>query len=93
VGYGPATVTRVSHEIANFVKLGMTPLEAIQAATVTAAELLRIEKTTGAVEPGLDADLIVVEENPLENIRALQDVLLVVSNGRVALNRLTFGKT
>ncbi len=87
-GYGPNSLTRISHEIANLVDIGMSPLRAIQAATTTAAELLRVEKTTGAVEVGLEADLIVVEANPLENIRALQDVLLVISNGRVALNRL-----
>lgn len=93
VGYTPQSVTRVSHEVANFVKLGMTPAEALRSATVTAAELFRIEKKTGAVEPGLEADLIVVEHDPFENIRTLQDVLFVMSNGRVAVNRLQFGKT
>jgi imidazolonepropionase-like amidohydrolase len=44
------------------------------------------------VEPGLDADLIAVEGNPLEEPVVLQDVLLVVSNGRVALDRLSFAK-
>jgi imidazolonepropionase-like amidohydrolase len=88
--YGPESITRVSHEIANFVDIGLTPLEALQAATITAAELFRIEKQTGALEPGLEADIIAVDENPLENIRAVQDVLLVVSNGRIALNRTVF---
>ena len=93
VSYTPQSITRVSHEVANFVKLGMTPAEALRSATVTAAELFRIEKKTGAIEPGLEADLIVVEDDPLENIRTLQDVLFVMSNGRVAINRLQFGKT
>jgi imidazolonepropionase-like amidohydrolase len=88
--YGPESITRVSHEIANFVEIGLTPLEALQAATITAAELFRVEKKTGALEPGLEADIIAVDENPLENIRVVQDVLLVVSNGRVALNRTVF---
>jgi len=87
-GYGPTSVTRVSHEVAAFVELGMTPLEAIQSATLVAAELFRIENRTGAVEPGLESDLIVVPTNPLENIVALQDVVIVISNGRVALKRL-----
>jgi imidazolonepropionase-like amidohydrolase len=91
-GYGPDSLTRVPQEIANLSMLGLTPLEAIQSATTTAAELLRIEKTTGAVEPGLEADLVVVEGNPLENLVVLQDPLLVVSNGRVALDRLNFGR-
>jgi imidazolonepropionase-like amidohydrolase len=58
-----------------------------------AAELLALEKRTGAIEPGLEADLMVVERNPLENVHTLEDPLLVVSNGRVAMNRLSFGKT
>jgi len=90
--YGPTSVTRVAHEIVNFVDIGLTPLEAIQAATTTAADLLRLERSVGAVETGFEADLIAVEGNPLDNPRALQDVLLVVSNGRVALDRLDFAK-
>lgn len=93
VSYTPSSITRVSHEVANFVKLGMTPLEALQSATITAAELFGIEKKTGAIEPGLEADLIVVEDNPLEVVRTLQDVLFVMSNGRIAVDRLRFGKT
>jgi imidazolonepropionase-like amidohydrolase len=92
-GYGPNSVTRIAHEMAAFVEIGMTPLQALQAATTVAADLLAIEKRTGAVEAGLEADLIVVEHNPLEQIRTLEDPLLVVSNGQVAMNRLTFGKT
>jgi len=90
--YGPNSITRVSHEIANFVKLGMTPIDAIRAATVNAAVLLKMEKSIGAIEPGLEADLVAVAENPLEDPGTLQDPLLVVSNGRVALVRFNFGK-
>lgn len=92
VGYGPASITRVSHEVANFVRLGMTPLEALQSATITAAELFGIANRTGTIEAGREADLLVVEENPLDNPVVLQDPLLVMSNGRVAVNRLGFGK-
>lgn len=90
-GYGPETITRISHEVANFVAMGMTPLEALQTATVNAAALFGMEDRVGRVEAGLEADLIVVEENPLEDPVALQDVLVVISNGRVGLNRLPFG--
>lgn len=92
-GYGPNSVTRIAHEVAAFVEMGMTPLQALQAATTVAAELLKIEKSVGALEAGFDGDVIVVERNPLEQVRTLEDPLLVVSNGQVALNRLTFGKT
>ena len=90
--YGPASVTRVSHEIQNFVKMGMTPIDALRAATVNPALLFRMEKSIGAIEPGLEADLVAVAENPLDDIGTLQDPLLVVSNGRIALDRLNFGK-
>ena len=90
--YGPASVTRISHEIQNFVRMGMTPIDAIRAATVNAAVLLKLEKNIGAIEPGLEADLLAVAENPLDDVGTLQDPLLVVSNGRIALDRLNFGK-
>ena len=90
--YGPNSITRVSHEVENFVKLGLTPIEAIRTATVNAAILLKLEKSIGAIEPGLEADLIAVAENPLDDAGTLQDPLLVVSNGRVVLDRLNFGK-
>ncbi len=89
-GYGPESVSRVGVEVANFAKLGFTPIEAIRSATLYAAELLRIEEDTGTIESGKEADLIVVPENPLEHPSAIQDVVAVVSNGRVALNRLPF---
>ena len=90
--YGPNSLTRVSHEILNFVKFGMTPIEAIRTATVNAAILFKMERSIGAIEAGLEADLIAVAENPLEDVRTLQDPLLIVSNGRVVLDRLNFGK-
>jgi len=92
VSYTPQSITRVSHEIRRFVELGLTPLEALQAATINAAELFGIQDRTGRIAPGLEADLIAVEENPLENPVTLQDILLVVSNGRVGLNRLSFAR-
>lgn len=91
-GYGPNSLTRIPQEVAHFVEIGLSPLEAIQAATTVSAEMLRMATSIGAVETGYEADLIVVERNPLDNIRTLQDPLLVVSNGRVAVNRLEFAR-
>jgi imidazolonepropionase-like amidohydrolase len=91
-GYGPNSLTRIGQEMTHFVEMGFTPLEAIQAATVTNAEMLGMEKTIGALEPGYEADLIAVESNPLENIVTVQDPLLVISNGRIGLDRLNFGR-
>ena len=92
VGYGPGSITRVAHEVLRFTELGLTPLEALQAATVNAAGMFRIENRTGRLAVGLEADLIAVEGNPLENPVTLQDPLLVISNGRIALNRLVFAR-
>ena len=90
--YGPTSTVRISDEVVRFVELGFTPLEAIQSATTVAAELLGIERRTGSIREGLEADLLVVGGNPLEDITALEDVQVVISNGRVALNRLPFRK-
>ena len=51
-----------------------------------------LQKQTGQLTTGFEADLLVVAGNPLQNPRTLLDPLLVVSNGRVALDRMTFGK-
>jgi imidazolonepropionase-like amidohydrolase len=90
--YGPNSLTRIGQEMTHFVEMGFKPLEAIQAATIRNAEMLRLEKSIGVVETGFEADLIAVEKNPIENITTVQDPLLVVSNGRVALDRLEFGR-
>ncbi len=91
-GYGPNSIARVSREIGMLVDAGLTPLQALQAATTTNAEMLRLEKQIGLVASGFEADLLVVDGNPLDNVRTLLDPLLVISNGRVVLDRLTFGK-
>ena len=91
-GYGPNSTTRVGMEITNFVRLGMKPMDAIQSATIVGAELLQISNKTGTVEVGKEADLIVITKNPLEDIRTIQDVVFVMSNGQIGLNRLPFEK-
>ncbi len=90
--YGPTSVTRIPQEVSELVRMGIPPLVAMQAATLRAAELLKLEKQTGQVAPGFEADLIVVEHNPLDNPGTLHDPLLVISNGRVGLDRMNFGR-
>jgi imidazolonepropionase-like amidohydrolase len=70
-------------ELTLMVKYGMTPLEAIRSATVTAAECLGLGEVTGRVAPGYAADLIAVAGDPAERIEALADLKLVLVNGRV----------
>jgi len=86
-GYGPNSTVRVSHELKEFVSIGMTPLEALQSATTGAAELFGIDDHTGRLSAGLDADLVVTERNPLEDIATFDDVLLVVNNGNVSMRK------
>src|SRR5262249_45448832 len=72
-GYGPGSLTRIGQEITHFVEMGFTTLEAIQSATTVNAEMLRLDKSIGVVETGFEADLVAVEQNPLETITTLQD--------------------
>ena len=89
-GYGPRSVLRLSHELIELVGVGLSEIEAIRAASTTAAELLGIDDRTGRVAAGYEADLLVLDRDPLEDIGAYQDVLFVMSDGRVALDRLEF---
>ena len=90
--YTLRSTSRISLECQHFVRMGMSNFEAIQSATVLAAELLGIAKSTGRIEQGYEADFVLVPGNPLEEIRYLQDVLLVMSNGQIAQKRIPFGK-
>lgn len=91
-GYTANSTSRISIECAHFVRMGMSPFEALQCGTVQAAELLGLEKSTGRIAPGFEADLLLIPGNPLEEIRHLQDVLMVLSNGNLVLKRIPFGK-
>ncbi len=90
--YDSQSVNRISLEVWHLVRLGLSPFEALQAATVNAAELLMLGDRTGRIDVGFEADLILVPANPLKDISALQDVLLVMSNGQIALQRIPFAK-
>jgi imidazolonepropionase-like amidohydrolase len=79
---------RVGHEILELIGCGYTPLEAITAATHSAARVLGIEGRTGSVAVGLEADLLVVDRDPRTDPTTLFEPLLIVSDGKVALDRL-----
>ena len=70
-------------QFAYMVRYGMTPMQAIQSATIRAAELLGKEKMLGAIAAGRFADLVAVKENPLANITALEHVALVMKDGKI----------
>jgi len=91
--YDSRSINRISIEAEQFVRMGMSNFEALQSATVISAELLQIEDRTGRIEEGFEADMILLPANPLHEIAALQDVLLVMSNGQVAVKRIPFAVT
>lgn len=71
----------VQHELALWVKDGIPNAVALQAATFNAAKLLRAEDHIGSVRPGNDADLLIVDGNPLEDISATERISMVVFKG------------
>jgi imidazolonepropionase-like amidohydrolase len=71
------------------VKFGMTPAQAIRAATSSAADLIGRAKDVGTLEAGKFADVIAVTEDPLQNVRALENVGFVMKGGVVAKDQIT----
>ncbi len=72
-----------AQEFALLVRAGLTPLEAIQSATVGAAEHLKISNEAGRLAPGMSADLIAVSGDPLSDVTELERVRFVMKSGQV----------
>ncbi|MBU4435529.1 MAG: amidohydrolase family protein [Alphaproteobacteria bacterium] len=70
-------------EIWMFAQGGMSPLEALRAGTLNGAKALGMDKDIGSLEPGKLADLVVLDANPLANIRATTSIAYTIANGRV----------
>ncbi|HZS97015.1 MAG TPA: amidohydrolase family protein [Terriglobales bacterium] len=70
-------------QFAYMVKYGMTPMQAIQAATSSAADLLGHSKEVGSIKPGKFADLVAVSRDPLQDISVLENVEFVMKDGVV----------
>ncbi|HXA00058.1 MAG TPA: amidohydrolase family protein [Candidatus Dormibacteraeota bacterium] len=73
-------------QFAKMVEWGMKPIDAIQAATINAADLLNLSGKAGSIETGYYADIIAVDGNPLENVPVLESVKFVMKSGLVARN-------
>ncbi len=69
------------HELQLWVQAGIPAEVALQAATSNAAKLLRADKRIGAIRPGMDANLLMVDGNPLQDISATERISLVVFEG------------
>jgi imidazolonepropionase-like amidohydrolase len=70
-------------QFAFMVKWGQTPMQAIQSATVVNAKLFALEGKIGVIAPGAYADIIAIDDDPLDDITALEDVDFVMKNGKV----------
>ena len=82
----------VIDEITELVSAGLSNLEAIRAATTTAADCLRVSAAKGTLNPGMDADLVVYANNPVKDLAALRKPILILNGGKVFLNKLPAGQ-
>jgi len=73
-------------EFQYMVEAGMPPMEAIKAATTSAADLIGISSKVGSISKGKFADIIAVDEDPLQNIKTLQHVTFVMKDGKIYKN-------
>jgi imidazolonepropionase-like amidohydrolase len=76
-GYG------IDRELELYVRAGLTPLEAIQAATIIPAHAMHRDKDSGSIEPGKRADMVLVDGDPIANITDLRNVSSVITEGRL----------
>lgn len=80
---------RNAKQFALMIRNGMTPLEAIQAATIHAAKILNWSNDIGSIEQGKFADLIAVEGNPLNDVTLLENVRFVMKDGAIIRNDMS----
>jgi imidazolonepropionase-like amidohydrolase len=74
------------HEFGKMVEMGLTPLQAIQAGTVNAADLLGWADKIGTIEAGKWADIVAVDGDPLKDVTTLEHVKFVMKGGEVVKN-------
>ncbi|NVM62055.1 hypothetical protein FHW88_000331 [Mucilaginibacter sp. SG538B] len=73
----------LDRELELYVEAGLTPAQAIKTATITPAMVMGLDKTTGSVEVGKQADLVIIDGDPLRNIREIRKVSVVIKEGRI----------
>jgi imidazolonepropionase-like amidohydrolase len=86
---GIAWTEPIAQEFGRMVSLGMTPMDAIQSATVRASEMLDMKGEIGVVAAGAYADIVAVSGDPLKDVGELEHVHFVMHNGSVFKNELT----
>ena len=73
----------VYRELELYVAAGLTPMEAIRAATIIPARVMKLSDILGSVETGKNADLFLVDGDPVENIRNIRNVSMILKDGRI----------
>ena len=73
-------------EFGFMVEAGMPAMETIQSATITNAMLLKMEREIGQIKKGFYADIIAVDENPIQQISTMENVVFVMKNGKIYKN-------
>jgi imidazolonepropionase-like amidohydrolase len=71
----------VDRELELYVEAGLTPLEALQTATIIPAKVMKMEAVSGSVEAGKQADLLIIDGDPLQRIRDVRKVKTVIKDG------------
>ena len=72
-----------AEELEGFIHAGFSAMQVIQSATLHSAEVLGLREKAGSIETGKWADLLIINENPLEDLRALVTPQLVIQAGNV----------
>ena len=80
--------TATAREAQYYVEAGMTPLQALRSATIETSRLLEAEDEIGTLEEGKYADIVAVDRDPTQDIKALRNILLVMKGGKVYRNKL-----
>jgi imidazolonepropionase-like amidohydrolase len=73
----------VCRELELYVAAGFTPMEAIRTATIIPAQVMRLESSLGSVDVGKNANLVILNDNPLEDIRNIRKVFGIVKDGQL----------
>jgi imidazolonepropionase-like amidohydrolase len=80
---GVCPYDRSINQFAFMVKYGMTPMQAIQSATTSAADLLGKSEILGSIDPGKYADIVAAPDNPLDDIHAIEHITFVMKEGKI----------
>ncbi|MBC7947777.1 MAG: amidohydrolase family protein [Chitinophagaceae bacterium] len=76
----------IATEAMQLQKAGLSAMDVIKSMTSVSAKCLGIDKSTGSLKKGLDADILILEKNPLEGLDALRSIKMVINDGRIVIN-------